>query len=98
MARVSLSCGMCEFKTVMMKKRKARRSLTIHTRSKLQQNNMADNGMAYVQDSAEVMPISMKVSLQCKVLNCNFRTQLLRKSKARQSWYNHQYSYKVNGL
>ena len=29
----------------------------------------------------------------CKVLNCNFRTPLLRKSKARQSWYNHQYSH-----
>ena len=52
--------------------------------------------MAYVQDSAEVAPISMKVSLQCEVLNCNFRTQLLRKSKARQSWYHHQYSHNVN--
>ena len=29
----------------------------------------------------------------CKVLNCNFRTPLLRNSKARQSWYNHQYSH-----
>ena len=43
MARISLRCDMCEFKTVMMKKRKASRSLTIHTRSMHQQNNVANN-------------------------------------------------------
>ena len=48
------------------------------------------------QELAEITPPSTKLSLQCEVLNCNLRTQLLRKSKARQSWYNHQYSHNVN--
>ena len=45
------------------------------------------------QELAEITPPSTKLSLQCEVLNCNFRTPLLRNSKARQSWYNHQYSH-----
>ena len=82
MARISLRCDMCEFKTVMMKKRKARRSLTIHTRSMHQQDNKANNVIAHVQELAEIAPPSTRVSLQCEVLNCDFRTPLLLKRKA----------------
>ena len=79
-AKVSLSC---EFKTAMMKRRKARRYLTTHNRSDHQQNTVASNGMAYVQKLVKIAPTSTKLSLQCEVLNCTFRTPLLRKSKAR---------------
>ena len=78
-----------------MKRRKARISLTTHRRSEHQQNAVTNNGMALVQDSAEIMPPSTKVSLQFEVFNFNFSTLLLRKSKAWQSWYNHQYSHTV---
>ena len=40
-AKVSLNCGMSEFKTAMMKRRKARRCLSTHNRSYHQQNSMA---------------------------------------------------------
>ena len=76
-----------------MKKRKAKRSLTIHTRNENQQNA---NGLALLQDPAGIMPQSTKMSLQCEVLHCNFRTPWLRKSKAQQSWVNHKYSQTVS--
>ena len=95
-AKVSLNCSMCEFKTAMMKRRNARRCLSTHNRSDHQQNSMASNGMAYVQESVEIAPTSTKVSLQSEVLNCNFRNPYLRKSKAQQHCYNHRYSHTVN--
>ena len=48
-AKVSLNCGMCEFKKAMMKKRKARRCLSTHNRSFHQQNTMA-----YEQESSRL--------------------------------------------
>ena len=63
-ARFSLKCAMCEFKTVMMKKRKAMRSLTIHTRSMHQQNNVANNTMAHVQELTEIAQPPARISLQ----------------------------------
>ena len=63
-ARASLNCGMCKFKTAMMKKRKAKRSLSIHNKSDHQKNTVTSNEMAYVQESVEIAPTSTKVSLQ----------------------------------
>ena len=51
---------------VMLKKRKARRSLTTHTKSIHQQNNVANNVMAHMQESDEIAPSSTKVYLQCE--------------------------------
>ena len=48
--RISLRCDMCDCRTVMIKRRKARRLLTIHTRSRHQQNNVVNNVMAHVQN------------------------------------------------
>ena len=88
-----------------MKTRMARETVVVsgriqcfskHNRSDDQQNTSARNGMVHIQESVEIVPTSTKVSLQCEVLNCNFRTPLLRKSKSRQRWYNHRYSHTVN--
>ena len=78
----------------MMKKRKAKRSLSTHNRSEHQQNTMANNEVSNEQASVKMVSNSTKVSLQCDL--CDFKTTLLRRSKARQRWYNHQYSHIVN--
>ena len=68
---------------VMLKKRKARRSLTTHTKSIHQQNNVANNVMAHGQELAEIAPISARISLQCEVVNCGFIPCYVRKKPSR---------------
>ena len=61
MTKISLNCGMCGFKTAMMKKRKAKRFLSTHNKSDHQKNTVTSNEMAYVQESVGIAPTSTKV-------------------------------------
>ena len=100
-AKVSLNCSRCTFKTAKLKKWKAKRRLSTHNRNDYQPIDMAYNGVAHTknyqeivqQESIEIVSPSTKVSLQCDI--CNFRTAWLRRSKAKQCLYNYRYSYSL---
>ena len=101
-AKVSLNCSRCTFKTAKLKKWKAKRRLSTHNRNDYPPIDMAYNGVAHTenyqeivqQESIEIVSPSTKVSLQCDI--CTFRTALLKRSKAQQRLYSHRYSHILN--
>ena len=87
-AKVSLNCSRCPFKTARLKKRKAKRCLSTHNRNDHPLINMAYDGVANTEnhqetvqrESIEILSPSTKVSLQCD--RCTFRTALLKRCTA----------------